>query len=140
MDFRASGVLHTTLRRFSRYCRKISITLRTPHLSVTAWFRQLTKWTTRTSGDILRRRMDNALTSRAVTVGHLTLTGPAIAAILVVPFLGLRMFGPAMSVYYVLAASHRSEITPQAPSHLVRSLTSHAGAPAQSSLSFPSQR
>lgn len=48
--------------------------------------------------------MDSALTSRAVIVGHLTLTGPAITAIFVLPFLGFRMFGPAMFVYYVLAA------------------------------------
>jgi len=47
--------------------------------------------------------MDAALTSRAVVVGHLTLTAPVIAAILLVPFLGLRMFGPALFVYYVLA-------------------------------------
>lgn len=37
--------------------------------------------------------MDNALTSRATLVGHLTLTAPAIAAILLVPFFGLRI-GP----------------------------------------------
>jgi hypothetical protein len=47
--------------------------------------------------------MDNALRSCAVIVGHLTLTGPAIAALLILPFLGLRMFGPGMFVYYVLA-------------------------------------
>ena len=47
--------------------------------------------------------MDNALTSRAVVVGHLTLTAPAIAAILLVPFFGLRMFGPSFFVYYLLA-------------------------------------
>src|SRR5437588_315027 len=47
--------------------------------------------------------MDRALTSRAVVVGHVTLTVPAIAAILLVPFLGLRMFGPFLLVYYVLA-------------------------------------
>ncbi|MFZ1142066.1 MAG: hypothetical protein WAN76_23035 [Candidatus Sulfotelmatobacter sp.] len=54
-------------------------------------------------GAILRRTMDRALESRAVVTGHLSLTVPAIAAILLVPFLGLRMFGPALFVYYVLA-------------------------------------
>jgi hypothetical protein len=47
--------------------------------------------------------MQTGLPSRAVVVGHLTLTVPAIAAILLVPFLGLRMFGPFLFVYYVLA-------------------------------------
>ena len=61
------------------------------------------EWTTDTRGAILRRTMDRALTSRAVVVGHVTLTVPAIAAILLVPFLGLRMFGPFLLVYYVLA-------------------------------------
>jgi len=45
----------------------------------------------------------DAAVSRAVIVGHLTLTVPVIAAILLVPFLGLRMFGPSLFVYYVLA-------------------------------------
>jgi hypothetical protein len=47
--------------------------------------------------------MDNARPSRAVVVGHLIVTAPAIAAILLVPFFGLRMFGPSLFVYYVLA-------------------------------------
>src|SRR5712692_455407 len=47
--------------------------------------------------------MDTALSSRAVVVGHLTLTAPVIAAILLVPFFGLRMFGPFLLLYYVLA-------------------------------------
>ncbi len=47
--------------------------------------------------------MDNALTRRAVVIGHLTLTAPAIAAVLLVPFFGLRMFGPFLHVYYVMA-------------------------------------
>ncbi len=47
--------------------------------------------------------MDKALISRAVVVGHLTLTAPATAAILLVPVLGLRIFGPSLFVYYVLA-------------------------------------
>lgn len=47
--------------------------------------------------------MDKALTSRAALVGHLTLTVPAIVGILLVPFLGLRMFGPFLLVYYVIA-------------------------------------
>jgi hypothetical protein len=47
--------------------------------------------------------MDKALRQRAVVIGHLTLTTPAIAAILFVPFFGLRMFGPFLLVYYVIA-------------------------------------
>jgi hypothetical protein len=52
---------------------------------------------------ILRRTMDRALARRAVVIGHLIFTAPAIAALLLVPFLGLRMFGPFLFVYYVLA-------------------------------------
>jgi len=44
--------------------------------------------------------MDKA---RAVIVGHLALATPAIAAIVLVPFFCLRMFGPLLFVYYVLA-------------------------------------
>jgi len=40
---------------------------------------------------------------RAIVIGHLTITTPAIGAILLVPFLGLPMFGPHLFVYYVLA-------------------------------------
>jgi hypothetical protein len=47
--------------------------------------------------------MDNARPSRAVVVGRLIVTAPAIAAILLVPLFGLRMFGPSLFVYYVLA-------------------------------------
>jgi len=47
--------------------------------------------------------MDRALTVRAIVVGHLTLTVPAIAGILLVPFLGLREFGPFLFLYYLLA-------------------------------------
>ena len=47
--------------------------------------------------------MDESLTSRAVIVGHLALATPAIAAIVLVPFFCLRMFGPLLFVYYVLA-------------------------------------
>jgi len=47
--------------------------------------------------------MDKTLKSRAVVVGYLTLTVPAIAAILLVPLQGLRMFGPFLFVYYLLA-------------------------------------
>ena len=61
------------------------------------------KWTTRLRGDILRRSMDDAFTARAVAIGHLTLTVPAIAAILLVPFFGLRMFDPVLLLYYLLA-------------------------------------
>lgn len=46
--------------------------------------------------------MDNALTSRATLVGHLTLTVPAVAAILLAPFFGLRMFGPFLFFYYLM--------------------------------------
>ena len=51
----------------------------------------------------IRRTVDNALTSHAVLVGHLILTGPAAAAILLVPFFALRMFGPFNLVYYFAA-------------------------------------
>ncbi len=47
--------------------------------------------------------MDRALAWRAAVIGHLIFTVPAIAALLLVPFLGLRMFGPFLFVYYVLA-------------------------------------
>jgi hypothetical protein len=49
--------------------------------------------------------MENALTRRAgaVLVGHLELTVPAITGILLVPFFGLRMFGPSLFLYYLLA-------------------------------------
>jgi hypothetical protein len=47
--------------------------------------------------------MDDAFTARAVAIGHLTLTVPAIAAILLVPFFGLRMFDPVLLLYYLLA-------------------------------------
>ena len=47
--------------------------------------------------------MENALTRRAVLVGHLELTLPAIAGVLLVPFFGLRMFGPSLFLYYLLA-------------------------------------
>jgi hypothetical protein len=47
--------------------------------------------------------MDRALARRAVVIGHLVFAAPAIAALLLVPFLGLRMFGPSLFVYYVLA-------------------------------------
>jgi hypothetical protein len=47
--------------------------------------------------------MDRTLARRAIVIGHLALTAPAIAAILLVPFFGLRMLGPFFFVYYVLA-------------------------------------
>lgn len=46
--------------------------------------------------------MDNAQTRREVVIGHLTVTVPAIATILLAAFLGLRMFGP-LFFYYVMA-------------------------------------
>ncbi len=47
--------------------------------------------------------MENALRRRAVLVGHLELTVPAIAGILLVPFFGSRMLGPFLFPYYLLA-------------------------------------
>lgn len=47
--------------------------------------------------------MGNAFTSRAAFVGYLTLTAPAIAVILLMPFLALRMFGPFLLIYYLVA-------------------------------------
>ena len=47
--------------------------------------------------------MDRALAWRAVVIGHLIFTAPAIVALLLVPFLGLRMRGPCWFVSYVLA-------------------------------------
>jgi hypothetical protein len=47
--------------------------------------------------------MDEGSTSRGIVIGHLTITGPALAAIVLVPVIGLRMFGPSLFVYYVLA-------------------------------------
>ena len=47
--------------------------------------------------------MEDSLTRRAILVGHLELTVPAIAGILLVPFFGLRMFGPSLFLYYLLA-------------------------------------
>lgn len=43
------------------------------------------------------------MSSRAIIVGHLTVTTPVIAAVLLVPFYGLRALGPYLFVYYVLA-------------------------------------
>ena len=49
--------------------------------------------------------MNKSLRLRAVVLGHFILTVPTVAAIVLVPFLGLRMFGPGVTfVYYVLAA------------------------------------
>ena len=48
--------------------------------------------------------MENARsTTRAVVVGHLMLTAPALAVVLFVPFFGLRMFGPRKLPYYLIA-------------------------------------
>jgi len=47
--------------------------------------------------------MDGALRSRAVVVGHLTLTAPAIVVSLLSPFLALRALGPTVVPYYFLA-------------------------------------
>jgi hypothetical protein len=48
--------------------------------------------------------MDKPLTLRAVILGHSILTLPAAAAIVLVPFWGLGMFGASKFVYYVLGA------------------------------------
>ena len=42
-------------------------------------------------------------TSRAILVGRLMVIAPAIAAIPLVVFLGLRTFGPFLILYYVVA-------------------------------------
>ena len=47
--------------------------------------------------------MDRTPSRRAIVIGHLIFTAPAIAAIVLVPFLGLRTLGPFFFVYYVLA-------------------------------------
>jgi hypothetical protein len=46
--------------------------------------------------------MDRALRLRAIVVGHLILTLPAITGILLVPFFCLREFGPFLFLYYLL--------------------------------------
>lgn len=48
-------------------------------------------------------RVAGTTAARAIAVGHLTITLPAILAALLTPFLGLRTFGPGLFVYYVLA-------------------------------------
>src|SRR5712664_1543485 len=60
------------------------------------------KWTSCPSGDILRRDMENPSTRRAILVGHLEVTVPAIAGILLVPFFGLRMLGHSFILFYFL--------------------------------------
>ena len=47
--------------------------------------------------------MGIASTSRAVLVGHLTITIPAIVAFLLVVLLNLHIFGPPLLLYYILA-------------------------------------
>jgi|SRR5580700_10090726 hypothetical protein len=47
--------------------------------------------------------MDKALRVRAIVVGHLILTVPAIAGSLLVPFFGLREFGQTLFFCYILA-------------------------------------
>jgi hypothetical protein len=47
--------------------------------------------------------MDRALRSRAVVMGHLTLTAPAIVVTLLVPFQTWGMLGPTLIFYYLLA-------------------------------------
>lgn len=50
----------------------------------------------------VKEQREAALTLRASLVGHLVLTAPAIAAILLIPFFSLYMFGPFLFVYYVM--------------------------------------
>lgn len=50
----------------------------------------------------VKQQCEVALTSRATLVGHLVLTAPAIAAILLIPFFGLYVFGPFLFIYYVM--------------------------------------
>src|SRR5437016_13264353 len=46
--------------------------------------------------------MENLSIRCAILVGHLEVTVPAIAGILLVPFFGLRMFGYSFVLYYFL--------------------------------------
>ena len=46
---------------------------------------------------------DPDITSRAVLLGHLTITIPVVAAIPFILFIGLYMFGPAFLMYYICA-------------------------------------
>ena len=48
----------------------------------------------------VKEQREVALTSRATLIGHLVLTAPAIAAILLIPFFGLYIFGPFLVIYY----------------------------------------
>ena len=50
----------------------------------------------------VKEQREAALTSRATLVGHLVLTAPAIAAILLIPFFSLYMFGRFLFIYYVM--------------------------------------
>jgi hypothetical protein len=47
--------------------------------------------------------MDKALRLPAIVVGHLILTVPAIAGILLLPFFGLRELGQTLFLSYILA-------------------------------------
>lgn len=47
--------------------------------------------------------MEGAWEKRAIAVGHLAITVPAIAVILLVPFVETRAFGPHLLLYYLLA-------------------------------------
>lgn len=47
--------------------------------------------------------MDKALESRAVRTGYLTLTVPALATVVLVPLLGVRIFDTSLLLYYALA-------------------------------------
>jgi hypothetical protein len=50
----------------------------------------------------VKMQHEAALTSRATLVGHLVLTAPAIATILLIPLFSLYMFGPFLLIYYVM--------------------------------------
>jgi hypothetical protein len=51
---------------------------------------------------LVEEQREAALTSRATLVGHLVLTAPAIAAIILIPLFSLYMFGPFLFIYYVI--------------------------------------
>jgi hypothetical protein len=50
----------------------------------------------------VKEQREAVLTSRATLVGHLVMTAPAIAAILLIPFFSLYMFGPFLFIFYVM--------------------------------------
>ena len=51
---------------------------------------------------LVKEQREAALRSRATLVGHLFLTAPAIAVILLIPFFSFYMFGPFLFISYVM--------------------------------------